>query len=308
MTEYIEVFKNSFDKFKETCCRVDNNVKIQSSKLFETFKEWLKENKIGIRINNNKFTGCMKQEYPEFILKKYSNYNAFVGICLNKDYMINTEQRGKEEKSKEEKDMDKNNKKKQYDKEYYMKNKQIIAEKKKQKRTVINQYDEDIIRVTGLLKSKLCKRKELGLVKYIVNTDGSLNVDETIRYMNMLVNDYIQTQQVNVRLQLVDTNKDKDSQNEGKGDVNIWNDIKYKYDIDVDNLTKESFIKFKQWYNMTSNDIWNLDLPTDIRNTMIDTFYEKYSYVDEKFDEIYENDSEYTKILEYINHGEIYGD
>ena len=265
-----------FTKFVEERCYEQEGVKVASRRLYDKFKEWIGERGIKYEIDNRGMSMRIKEGLGKYKVKKYSKYNAFEGICLKEDY--------KKEEIPDYKGYKKD--RRRYQEEYYIKNRERIRIKQRENYTTRNMYDRELIKRGNITEEQMFKRKRLGLIKYIMDGDG-VNWEETIKKMNERVEGYVR----GYNIREVDTIDIYEGKRENK------EESKGEYEIDINNLSKEEYIKFKQWYNIKSDEIWSMDKSVEERDRMLKEFYERYYYVDERFDELYEEDVDYHNIL-----------
>lgn len=357
MDNFVETFK----QFIEDKCKVNEEVKIQSSKLFETFKCWMDGK---LRINNIVFTMNMKQHFPQFEYKRTNTGSVFKGLCLKEDVKIKMIPDYKQHLDK----------KREYNREYYSKNRDKVRTQQKRYYNIKCVYEEELKERSGITEEQLFKRKRLGLIKYIFNPDTTVNWTETITRMEKKVKEYIQeyTKSKDECVKDIDKNIECHEENYQryrqlgnknlsdqsvelinfytKNKDNVQKDINKKtselattsiiqnlsdhasdlmteslshlsstnivtpklkivnidsyvdttYDIDILNLTKEDYIKFRTWHTQKSDDIWNLNVDLEEKNRILQEFYEKYDYVNEEFNKLYVNDEDYNDVFESI--------
>ena len=274
-----EEFVLIFTKFVEDRCYEDEGVRIQSRRLYDKFKEWMREKGINYEIDNRRMSIKIKEELGKYKVKKYSKYNAFEGICLKEDYRV--------EEIPDYKGYKKDRRK--YQEEYYIKNRERLRMKQRENYTTRNAHDKELIKRGNITEEQMFKRKRLGLIKYIMEGE-EVNWEETIKKMNEKVDKY-------VRGYNIDKVNTIDIYGGEKKVVDINCEIEREYEIDTNNLSKEEYIKFKQWYNFKSDEIWSMDKSVEERDKLLKEFYEKYYHVDERFDELYEEDIDYHNIL-----------
>lgn len=345
----MENFKEVFCKFVEDTCCVDLEVRVQSSKLFNAFIEWLNDKCIKHTLNNKVFAKNIKLYFPEYKCKRCKSYNAFTGLCLKIDYISPCAILSYEEKKQKEKE---------YKREYYIKNRERINEHNKQYYKIISHREKELMRLTNITEQQLYKRKKLRLIEYILDREGNVNWEQTIERMNIKVEQYVFEQTKEQRNQIKEINKVIDCHNynlqhyEKLGDIEsstntvqlinscekqtkqlsdsiskkesikittselssdlmkegvskivitkpklkiVNKKVDTDYDIDINSLTKEKYIEFRKWHNKKSDEIWNLEASTKEKDSILQEFYNRYYYVDDKFEELYgEEDYNYT--------------
>ena len=349
-------FVDNFKHFIEERCKVNEDLKIQSSKLFETFKCWMNGN---LRVNNTMFTMNIKKHFHQFEYKRTNTGSVFKGLCLKEDVKIKMIPDYKRHLEK----------KREYNQQYYHKNKDKVRIQQKRYYNIKCLYDEELKQRSGITEEQLFKRKRLGLIRYIFNPDTTVNWTETITRMEEKVKEYVQeyTKSKHERVKDIDKNiqcheenyeryvqldnkdlsdqsmqlinlhaktKDKIRKNINKktseftttltlhgsniyGEssessekfspkiklkiVNVNTNVDTTYDVDIHNLTKDEYIKFRKWHTQKSDEIWNLNLSLEEKNRILQEFYDKYDYVNEEFNKLYADDDDYNDVFQRIN-------
>lgn len=168
-----------FENFVQTMCIVDPNEKIQSSKLLNGFRHYLKNLNPPLKISNSNFTRGLKEKYESIYphVKEY-DANYFHGLTLM-DTTITGTHHGRRKLTTEEKIESKRITNRKY-------NEKVSSRKKFEQ-----QYDEILKTKLKVSDYKFGVIKRLGLIKYII-VDGSLDVDNTVESCLRSCNEYNQ--------------------------------------------------------------------------------------------------------------------
>jgi len=153
ISTYMNEFINNRMIKKDGC-------KILSSELYESFRQYLLDNKVPyniiMSINNTLVTRWMKQNYPDLIHKLTGAGNCFHGICLIENHkpkqVIPTYGQYKEKQAL-------------YHREYYKKNKSKIN----------CELDAEFMRRTGIKKKIFFLMRRNGIIKYIYKDNNALS-------------------------------------------------------------------------------------------------------------------------------------
>lgn len=281
-------FKDIFTQFIENKCEIDDNVKIKSRELFDSFNNWLESNCITYDINITVFSVNVKKYFPQFPYKRIRMGRVFTGLCLKQNYKTKHIPNYKQVLDR----------RREYARNYYHQNKDIIRQQQKQHYDTKCIYDQELMKRCNITEEQLYKRKKLGLVKHIFNMDNTLNWSETINAMEKRVENFKQQhKEEEEHNQVHTTSQNIQPRAKLKIITNPYQVVDTTYDIDIVNLTKHGFIQFKKWFNEKSDEIWTLKLPVTDKNRMLDEFYDKYNHIDDRFEELYSNDTDYDDII-----------
>lgn len=333
-------FDELFNTFIEEKCHIDSKVKIPSSKLFESFKKWLSQNCVDYRLNHITFTTNMKKYFVQFQPKKSKHYNTFTGLCLKDDYIQPQlpDYDSKKQKERDYKHLyyiNNRDKMRQQNKHNYNETKERerelisrthITEEQLYKRKKLKLIEYVLNDDTSVNWDETISRMNKNVEKYINSfiknkTDQINDLDKTIechhnnlkhytqygdttqcKHSVKLINSYQKQERrinssiykvksqltvpVKVKLKIVNTNSSMD--------------INTDYELNTKNMSKEDYIKFRQWHEQKSNEIWNLGINDEDKNKILQDFYNKYDYVDTIFEDLYGEEIDYRQILDII--------
>jgi len=210
------------DKFIEEKCVVSPEHKILSSKLYETFKDYLRIKNINQwnLLTNMSFTIAFKKNYPQYIHKRYSNGYHFQGLTLLSEY-VSTEKRKKplnHDQTRKNKSLT--------NQKYYQNN----VEKLKTRNQIKYSNDQLLREKLNISYEQFLNRRRNGLIGYKLNLDNSVNWDETITHCQKLVDDF------------------KNNNSQFKLTINNLHSLINEPVIDLNNITKDDLIKYTDWY------------------------------------------------------------
>lgn len=192
-------WKNNIQKFIEQKCVVKSKVRIAGYKLYEAYMKWFKsvEPIKSILISQKQFGTVFKECFPQFTQKRFTDYKAYLGICLREHYSEYKEVKKYEDIIQ---------RKREYHQQYYQKNKNEIQERHKKEYRIRCSLDRELISRTGMNKQQFFVRKRLGLIHYVFNIDNSVNWCETINKMNQARQEYIRDRkyQLNTDINILD--------------------------------------------------------------------------------------------------------
>lgn len=165
------------------------------------FMEWLKteESTKSWLISQKKFGTVFKKSCPQFIQKRFTDYKAYIGLCLKEDYIEPKEIINYEHIIQ---------KKREYHQRYYQKHKREIQERHNKEYRIRCALDRELISRTGMNKQQFFVRKRLGLIHYVFNVDNSVNWCETINKMNQARQEYIRDRKDKLNTDMNILNKD----------------------------------------------------------------------------------------------------